>query len=235
MKDIFKSMAWGALLLICALGILVSGILLIEKSDDFVDKHIATKAKLLNQEITLRVLELENLYLLDSRSSTDIIRIEQLKAKLKASIRVDIEKICDGCDISYFPNTSWEAHNIIRDLELMSDPRNIDRKNTAIGISLFFSALMFLKFSYLSVALFKFKTLNANGIAFLALLVFPWILFSFYMSTLAVSKYYSYDTSLGLWWVIAPIIYIFLVYPALWRYASSRKLSIKSLVKLKGK
>jgi hypothetical protein len=104
-----------------------------------------------------------------------------------------------------------------------------------VGISLFSSALLFLFFLYLSIALVKFKTLNANGIVFLALLVLPGILLSFHMSTLTVSEYYSYDTSLGLWWVIAPIIYIFLVYPALWRYASSRKLSIKSLVKLKGK
>jgi hypothetical protein len=235
MRDIFKSMAWGALLLICALGLFAGGLLIHSDIKRFVDPSIATKAKLLNQEINLRVLELENLYRLESRNSADIIRIAQLKAKLEASIRVDIERLCGGCDLSYFPNTSWEARNIIRDLDLMSDPRNIDRKNTAVGISLFSSALLFLFFLYLSMALFKFKTLNANGIAFLALLVFPAILLSFYMSGLRVSEYYNYDTSLGSWWVIAPIIYIFLVYPALWRYASSRNLSIKDLVKLKGK
>jgi hypothetical protein len=231
MRDILKSMAWGALLLVCALGILVSGILVIEKSDDFVGKHIAKKAKLLSQESNQKIIELVSVY-----NVPRVIDVDHKKeGKLINSIRSDIEKICGDCGISFYASNSWQAQNLIRDLELMSDPRNIDRKNTAVGISLFSSAVLLFFFLYLTVALFKFKTLNANEISFLALLVFPGIVLSFYMSTLKVSEYYSYDTDLGLWWVIAPVMYIFLTYPALWRYASSRNLSIKSLIKLKGK
>lgn len=235
MKDIFKSMAWGALLLICAVGLITGGLLIHVKIKGFVDPNISVKARLLNQEITPRVLELENLYRLDTGSSADRLRVDQSKAKLAASIRVDIERICVGCDISYYPTASWNVRDIIRDLELISDTSNIERKNTATTISLFSSIVFFCMFVYLTIALFKFKTLNANGIGLVALLVLPGILLSLFVSGLTVTKYYNYDTTLGLWWVIAPIIYIFLVYPALWRYASSRNLSIKSLVKLKGK
>jgi hypothetical protein len=185
----------------------------------------------LNKETHQKIIQLESVYRVPLVTDVDRSKEEELIN----SISSDIERICKDCGISFYPSNSWEARNLIRDLELMSDPSNIDRKNTVVTLSIFFSAVLFFLFLYLSVALFKFKTLNAHGIAFLALLVFPAILLSFFMSTLTVSKYYSYETDLGLWWVIVAITYIFLVYPALWRYSAARSLSVKSLIKLKGK
>jgi len=236
-RETIKAGFWGMLILIMFLTAATASLFTYIRTSDFYSESMVDEYKKTLDATSVLLSDLE-LYINQKSFQENYwsAHNDDFVNKTTEEIKVRIKENCPNCNLSFFtPSILWDVTDFKDTLERKADKEKIFYAN-AYNLFLLAMSLLTLTLSiYLLSALLKYKKLTAIGIFIIMLLVLPVLISSFALMIGNINNYMHLDyEGLQISFVLASVVYMFVVYPVVFTVSKSKNFNILTALKLNG-
>ena len=234
-KEIAKASLWGMLLLLLLLALIASSVLLADRVGSYYTSKDAIAYKKTHDALETPLAELDD-YIQNKRFDIHWNAYADTKVlAYKEFIDIQIQDTCPKCRLYFsLPTDGLSNLEFKTKLESLSTENGINSANSITLASIVSSVICFLLTVYLIVGTFKYRTMGANGLSLLVLLVAPFLIASLGVASLRLGNYMEPKILDG--WsfaIVGCIVYLFLAFPPIVYVSRIKGYKVLNILRLK--